>query len=93
MVAGTGFGTGFLGAFRLLAALAEPEQRAELLAAVFVVSYLAFSLPAITAGLLVPVLGLQETATGYGVVVIVLALVVLLVAAGQRVARPRVSVD
>ena len=59
----------------------------------FVVSYLAFSLPAIAAGLLVPVLGLQETATGYGVVVIVLALVVLLVAAAQRVSRPRGSVD
>lgn len=92
VVAGTGFGTGFLGAFRLLAGLAEPEQRAELLATVFVVSYLAFSLPAIAAGLLVPVLGLQETATGYGVVVVVLALVVLLVAAVQRVARPRRSV-
>jgi hypothetical protein len=93
VVAGTGFGTGFLGAFRLLAGLAEPQQRAELLASVFVVSYLAFSLPAIAAGLLVPVLGLQETATGYGVVVIVLALVVLLVAAAQRVSRPRASVD
>ncbi len=88
LVAGTGFGTGFLGAFRSLAALAAPEQRAELLAAVFVVSYLAFSLPAITAGLLVPVLGLQETATGYGVVVVVLALVVLLIAAAGRLVRP-----
>ena len=72
VVAGTGFGTGFLGSFRLLAALAQPWlQRAELLAAVFVVSYLAFSLPAIVAGLLVPVLGLQEPATGYAVVDIV----------------------
>ena len=88
LVAGTGFGTGFLGAFRSLAALAAPEQRAELLAAVFVVSYLAFSLPAIAAGLLVPRLGLQQTATGYGVVVVVLALVVLLVAAAGRLVRP-----
>ena len=84
IVAGTGFGTGFLGAFRTLAALAGPEQRAELLAAVYVANYLAFSLPAITAGLLVPVLGLRQTATGYGAVVVVLALVVLLVAATQR---------
>ena len=88
LVAGTGFGTGFLGAFRSLAALAAPEQRAELLAAVYVVSYLAFSLPAIAAGLLVPRLGLQQTATGYGVVVVVLALVVLLVAAAGRLVRP-----
>lgn len=88
LVAGTGFGTGFLGAFRTLAALAAPEQRAELLASVFVVSYLAFSLPAIAAGLLVPRLGLRQTATGYGVVVVVLALVVLLTAAAGRLVRP-----
>ena len=89
VVAGTGFGTGFLGAFRTLAVLAGPEERAELLAAVYVVNYLAFSLPAIAAGLLVPHLGLQRTATGYGVVVVVLALVVLLVAATQRLAARR----
>lgn len=91
IVAGTGFGTGFLGAFRTLAALTGPEQRAELLAAVYVANYLAFSLPAIAAGLLVPVLGLRETATGYGAVVVVLALVVLLVAATQRVTRGRAA--
>ena len=68
-------------------ALAGPEQRAELLAAVYVVSYLAFSLPAIAAGLLVPRLGLQQTATGYGVVVVVLALMVLLIAAAGRLVR------
>lgn len=91
IVAGTGFGTGFLGAFRTLASLAGPEQRAELLAAVYVANYLAFSLPAIAAGLLVPVLGLRETATGYGAMVVVLALVVLLVAAAQRVTRSRAA--
>jgi len=89
VVAGAGFGTGFLGAFRTLAVLAEPQERAELLAAVYVVNYLAFSLPAIAAGLLVPHLGLQQTATGYGVVVVVLALVVLVVAATQRLTARR----
>ncbi|MEV0409093.1 MFS transporter [Actinoallomurus sp. NPDC050550] len=73
-VAGCGFGAAFLGAFRSLAALAGPAQRAELFAAVYVVSYLAFSVPAVLAGLAVPSLGLRATATGYGAIVIALAL-------------------
>jgi MFS family permease len=88
-VAGVGFGAGFLGAFRTLAELAEPGQRAELLASVFVVNYLSFSVPAVVAGLLAPVLGLAETATANGVVVIVLSLVVLLGAGVRRAARAR----
>jgi hypothetical protein len=39
-VAGTGFGAAFLGAFRSLATLAGPTQRAGLFAAMYVVSYL-----------------------------------------------------
>jgi hypothetical protein len=73
-VAGLGFGSAFLGAFRSLAQAAPAEQRADLFAAVFVVAYLAFSLPAIAAGLCVPALGLRDTAVGYGIGVLVLAL-------------------
>ena len=83
-LAGTGFGTGFLGAFRTLASLAGPGERAELLASVYLVNYLAFSVPAVVAGLLVPVLGLQRTASAYGVVVVVLALVVVTAGATRR---------
>jgi predicted MFS family arabinose efflux permease len=72
-VAGLGFGSAFLGAFRSLAQAAPAHQRADLFAAVFVVAYLAFSLPAIVAGLCVPVLGLRDTAAGYGAGVLVLA--------------------
>lgn len=74
-IAGVGFGTAFFGAFRTLATLARPQERAELFAAVFVVSYLAFSLPAVLAGSLVSSWGLRTTATAYGAVVVVLALV------------------
>jgi predicted MFS family arabinose efflux permease len=77
VVAGTGFGASFLGAFRNLAQLARPAQRAGLIASLYVVSYLAFSVPAVIAGLLVSSLGLLGTATAYGIVVIVLALAVL----------------
>jgi MFS family permease len=74
VLAGLGFGSTFLGAFRTLAGLARPDERAELFAAVYMVSYLAFSLPAIAAGIAVTSLGLAHTATVYGTVVMVLAL-------------------
>lgn len=74
VVSGIGFGSSFLGAFRSLAGLARPDERAELFAAVYLVSYLAFSLPAIVAGIATTRLGLTGTATGYGIVVMALAL-------------------
>ncbi|GAA4556251.1 MFS transporter [Planotetraspora kaengkrachanensis] len=86
-VAGSGFGAAFLGAFRSLAQLAEPAERAELFASIYVVSYLAFSVPAVLAGLAVPSAGLHDTATAYGALVLVLAL--LAVVAGAVARRPR----
>ena len=49
-VAGIGFGLAFLGAFRMVTALAAPAERAGLVAAVFIVNFLAFSIPAVIAG-------------------------------------------
>lgn len=76
-LAGVGFGAAFLGAFRTVSGLARPEERAELFAAVYVVSYLAFSIPAAIAGFATSSFGLRDTATGYGTAIIVLALVVV----------------
>ena len=45
-IAGLGFGPAFLGAFRTVSQLAEPHERAGLISAIYVVSYLAFSVPA-----------------------------------------------
>ncbi|WP_220503638.1 MFS transporter [Microbispora sp. H13382] len=87
VVAGCGFGSASLGAFRSLAALAGPAERAGLFASVYVVSYLAFSLPAVAAGLAVPSLGLRATATVYGCAVAVLALV----AAASGLVRERAA--
>ncbi len=39
-IAGVGLGAGFPGAFRTVSALAAPAQRASLVAAIFIVSYL-----------------------------------------------------
>jgi MFS family permease len=72
-VAGLGFGPGFGGVFRLLTDLAPAERRAEVVSSVLTVSYLAFSVPAIIAGIAVTQVGLRETAEVYGVVLIALA--------------------
>lgn len=83
-VSGIGFGAAFLGAFRTLSALALPGERAELFAAVYVVSYLAFSIPAVIAGFATSSYGLRPTATVYSLVVIALSLFVLSAAVPRR---------
>ncbi len=72
-VAGLGFGPAFAGAFRSLSNLAPVDERAALVSAILVVSYLAFSLPAVAAGVAVTQFGLHDTANVYGVVLIVVA--------------------
>ncbi|MFF5987881.1 MFS transporter [Prauserella flavalba] len=85
VVSGSGFGASFLGAFRTATSLAEPGSRAALVATLYTASYLSFSLPSLAAGLAATHLGLHPSATGYGLVVIVLALTA--VAATVRFAR------
>lgn len=73
VIAGGGFGPAFLGAFRTVSQLAQPHERAALISAIYVVSYLAFSIPALIAGLLITDAGLRDTALGYGGVVTAVA--------------------
>jgi MFS family permease len=77
VVSGLGFGSVFSGALRSVLPWAAPDDRAALLSAFYVEGYLAFSLPAVLAGFLAPVIGLTRTADFYGIAVIVLALVSL----------------
>jgi MFS family permease len=77
LIAGIGFGAGFSGTMRTLLPLANERDRAGLLSVFYVESYLAFSLPSILIGLLVPKLGLPVSAYVYGSVVLVLALISL----------------
>jgi MFS family permease len=79
VVGGTGFGTVFSGTLRIVLAYAEPGERAGLLSAYFVMGYLAFSVPALAAGFLAPVIGLTRTADFYGAGVILLAISTLVV--------------
>jgi hypothetical protein len=78
VIAGAGFGSTFSGTLRTLLPTAEPHQRAGLLAAFYLQSYLAFSLPAVAAGLAVPRIGLSTAAYIYGAVVIGLNVISLI---------------
>jgi len=78
LITGSGFGAGFLGALRSIMPLALPHERAGLMSAFYVLSYLAFSLPSLLAGNLTRVFGLIPTTDGYGAVLIVLSAAALL---------------
>lgn len=73
LVAGCGFGASFLGALRSVVPLALPHERAGLMSAFYVLSYLAFCLPSLLAGNLTRAFGLVTTTDGYGAVLIILA--------------------
>lgn len=73
VIAGAGFGTSFLGIMRSLTPTAAPSERGELFASVFVVSYLAFGIPAVVAGVAAPHIGLAATTYAYGGLVVALS--------------------
>ncbi|MEI6001640.1 MFS transporter [Paraburkholderia bengalensis] len=78
IIAGTGFGSAFQGAVRSVLPLAAAHERAGLMAAFYVLSYLAFSVPAIVAGTLAHSIGLRPTTNLYGVALAFLSVLTLL---------------
>lgn len=84
VVAGAGFGAGFSAMLRILAPLAPNDQRAELFAGIFLVSYLAYGVPALAAGELIAAVGLLPTALGYVVAIAAASVVALTVQAVRR---------
>ncbi|MGE8187698.1 MFS transporter [Pseudomonas sp. NPDC086278] len=84
LVAGCGFGAGFLGSLRSVVPLALPHERAGLMSAFYVLSYLAFCLPSLLAGYLTRTFGLIATTDGYGAVLIALSVGALLALLRQR---------
>lgn len=74
VIAGFGFGGGFMGSVRSIVGLALPHERAGLMSAFYVLSYLAFCVPALVAGNLSREFGLVVTTDGYAAVLILLAL-------------------
>ncbi|MGO7411753.1 MFS transporter [Rhizobium ruizarguesonis] len=69
---GAGFGTNFLGSIGTIMPLAKPDERAGLLSAFYVQSYLAFSLPAILAGFLAKSAGYALTTDIYATAILLM---------------------
>ena len=93
VIAGAGFGVAFLGALRALSSAIPADERAAVMSAFYVVAYLAISLPAILAGVLVTPLGLDATFELFGSVIAGLALVVAFAAWRTRPAPARLAFD
>lgn len=87
MIVGFGWGTSFMGAFRMVASLAPAGQRAEVLAAIYVIAYLGFSVPTVAAGLAATHFGLHTTMVLFSAIVAVLAAVAALAAAPRPAPR------
>jgi len=86
LVSGIGFGASALASFGTLAVLAAPDERGELFAVALVIAYVAFSVPAVIAGLAAGSAGLHTTALVYGLVVALLSAAALI---AQGVRRQR----
>jgi hypothetical protein len=76
-IAGVGFGASFTAALRLIFPLAPPHQRAGVVAVIYIISYVAFGVPIVIAGLLTESLGVVPTVIGYSAVTVLLALLSL----------------
>ncbi|MEV7046397.1 MFS transporter [Amycolatopsis sp. NPDC051061] len=89
VVAGFGFGATFRFVVNALGEAAPVARRGQVFATMYIVSYLAFSVPALAAGLAVERFGLKPTAVAYGALEV--ALVLIATVAGIVRARRRVS--
>jgi hypothetical protein len=74
-IAGLGFGPAFMGAYSATVTAATSDDRAGLITAIYIVSYLATGIPAVLAGIATSHYGLHMTALVYSVAVAVLAAV------------------
>ncbi len=93
VVAGFGFGGGFMGSVRSIVGLALPHERAGLMSAFYILSYLAFCVPALLAGNLSRTFGLVATTDGYGAVLVILALGALAGLQVQASARAKAATE
>jgi MFS family permease len=91
MVAGLGLGPAFMGAYRSTIAFAPPDDRVGLIAAIYIVSYLATGVPTVIGGIAASHYGLHSTALVYLAVVAGLALVAVILLARRRRATERAT--
>ncbi len=91
VVAGVGFGAAGLATFGTFARIAEPHERGALFAVAFVISYLAFSVPAVLAGFAGTAFGLRATTEVYALAVVVITAVALVLRLSRLRAARSVS--
>ena len=94
VLAGLGFGPANLGGYRVIMARAATSNRAALIAAISIVNYLAFGLPALLAGIATAHFGLHDTALVYSVVIALLAAAAgggVLVERSERTGAPQAT--
>ena len=72
-LAGLSFGSAFMGAYRATVERAASDERAGLITAIYIVSYLATAIPAVIGGIAATHLGLHKTALVYSLAVAALA--------------------
>ncbi|ALE92858.1 MFS transporter [Arthrobacter alpinus] len=84
MGAGLGQGAAFRVVFNDVAAAVEPARHAQVISAVYIVTYLGSALPVLGLGVAVQVWGLQASVTGFAIPIAV-ACAVLAAVAGQRI--------
>jgi len=84
-IAGIGFGSSFTAALQLLIPMVLPQQRAGIVAAVYIVAYTAFGLPIVVEGQIAGPLGEIPAVLCYTALAILLALISLI--AQARIAR------
>lgn len=91
LVAGVGFGAAGLATLGTFGRIAAPHERGALFAVAFVISYLAFSVPAVAAGFASTAAGLRVTFEVYAGVIVALTVVALalrLVSVRRRAPEP-----
>jgi MFS family permease len=91
MVAGLGLGPAFTGAYRSTIALAPSDDRVGLIAAIYIVSYLATGIPTVIGGIATSRYGLHSTALVYLSVVAGLAVVAATLLIRRRMATETAS--
>lgn len=84
VIAGAGFGVGFLGGIRAVSEAAQPHERAGVLGVFYIVCYLAFSVPVVAAGIAQTHSNARNVAVVYCIIVAALAATGLLAGLSRR---------
>jgi hypothetical protein len=91
MVAGLGLGPAFMGAYRSTIALASPDAWVGLIAAIYIVSYLATGIPTVIGGIATSHYGLHSTSLVYLAVVAGLGLAAVSLLIRRRMATDKAT--